>query len=136
MYAGQLEELDYLEGKARFATPAGLALDGEVHLHSCRLFMGSCSVLTLLAAVLLLGSEAPVQTFSAWAPAALSMVISLFSLLGLWLVPPARCRRAVTLLMALVLVLAVTVAVLRNQGLGSITLGVMSLMVALSTVVE
>ena len=69
----------------------------------------------------------------AWAPAALALFISLLGLLGLWLVPPARCRSVVTLLMALVLVLAVTAATLRHQGLDSITLGLMGLMVALTT---
>ena len=133
MNAGQLEDLEYLGGAAALANPPGIALDGAVHLYSCRLLMGTCSALTLAAAVLLLVSEPSIQSVGAWAPAALSLFISLLGLLGLWLAPPARCRSVVTLLMALVLVLAVTVAMLRHQGLDSITLGLMGLMVALTT---
>ena len=133
MKARQLDDLDDLEGTAAPVSPPGIALDVVAHLHSCRLFMGSCAGLTLLAAGLLMASEATLQTPSAWAPVGLALLISLLSLLSLWLAPPARCRSIVTLLMALVMVLAATVAVLRGQGLASTSLGLMGLMVALGT---
>jgi len=130
--AGQLEDLGSLEGTtAPWTSPS---LDGAVHARSCRLFMGTCSALCLLVTgLLLLSGEGQLTHISTLAPAVLSLFIALTSLIGLWVVPPARCRNVVTLLMALVVVLAVTVAVLRNIGLGSNTLGLLGLMVALAT---
>jgi PAS domain S-box-containing protein len=135
--AAQLEDLGQLEGIATPWKPPGIALDGAVHVRSCRLFMATCSGLTLLVTGLLLlsgdGHGTLPLSLGELGPAALSFFICLISLAGLWLAPPARYRNVVTLLMALVVVLAVTVAVLRDQGVASITLAMMSLMVAMCT---
>ncbi|QPF75981.1 PAS domain S-box protein [Roseateles sp. DAIF2] len=111
-------------------------LELRVQRHSQRLFLGACALLCALVGALQWFGRSPREPFDGLLPPLLAWGIALLGAVSVWR-PPRRHAAAFSLLvMSLVLALPVVLALSRQLGLASISLGIMGLMVVLATTLQ
>lgn len=113
--------------------PQGDRLPPGLQWRAAQLFIGACVLLSALAGMLLSFSIGRAEPFNGLVPPALALLTTVTGLLLLGRVPRRRGPAAVMLMLVLAMALAVSVALSRHTGLSSPSLGVMGLMVAVST---
>lgn len=100
------------------------------------LLLGSGSLLCTLTGALLWLGRTPGEPLHGLLPPLLAWGIALLSALGLWRLRARVADGFALLLMALITLLPVCIALSRQQGLSSIGLGLLGLMVALATLLQ
>lgn len=113
--------------------PRGGRLPPGLQWRAARLFIGACALLSALAGTLLAISIAPTEPLGGLAPPALALLCTATGLLMLWRLPSRHGHAGVLGMLVLAMALALSIAVSRHLGLSATGLGVMGLMVAVST---
>ncbi|MCE4555734.1 PAS domain-containing hybrid sensor histidine kinase/response regulator [Roseateles cellulosilyticus] len=112
-------------------------LQSSMRWQASRVFLLACAPIFMPVAALLALTRQPDEWLDGWAPPALALLIALLAMLRLVMTarsPQQRDRPAVSLLMlTLVMVLPVVIAVSRDVGLWSLSLPLMSLVIAFAT---
>ncbi|MEJ6001609.1 PAS domain-containing hybrid sensor histidine kinase/response regulator [Paucibacter soli] len=132
------DSLDDLSSLVGHDLPPGegpAALEQSLLWRSVRLFLWACAGICGLVAAMLAFSIRPDEPLGGWLPPALALGTAAAGLTLLWCRPHRHGRAVVLLMQTLVIALALTVAVSRQLGLYSIGLGVLGLMVTLSTAI-
>ena len=100
---------------------------------AARLFIAACVVLCAVSGFLLALSASAAEPLGGWLPPLTALVGTVSGLALLWRLPSERGPAGVMLMMCVSIALALTVAVSRQLGLSSSSLGIIALMVALGT---
>ncbi len=131
-----LDELSSLVGIEASPASRQAALERSVQQHAIRLFLAASTLMAAVVGSLLWFSTVPGEPLQGLAPPLLAWLLAGLGAFFIW--QPARQRSATLALglMALVMGLAVLVAVSRQLGLHSLSLGVLGLMVALGTAMQ
>ncbi len=131
------DELSSLVGHAEPPEQQRERLHGSMRLQASRIFLMACVPVFVPVAALFWWTRQPHEWLDGWLPPALSLVISILALLRLAVLSRAPRRKEQPLIalgmMALVLALPVAAAVSRDLGLWSLSLPLMSLVVAFAT---
>jgi len=132
------DSLDDLSSLVGHDLPPGegrTALEQSLLWRSVRLFLWACVGLCTVVTAMLVLSIVPGEPLGGWLPPGLALGTAATGLALLWRQPRQHGRAVVLLMQALVIALALAIAVSRQLGLYSISLGVMGLMVALTTAI-
>jgi PAS domain S-box-containing protein len=132
------EDLSSLVGHAAPPEQQRQRLHSAMRWQASRIFLLACGTVFLPVALLLWLTRQPHEWQGGWGPPLLSLVISVLALLRLTTLSRSRRRHEPQPLialgmMALVLFLPVVIAVSRDQGLWSLSLPLMSLVIAFAT---
>jgi PAS domain S-box-containing protein len=132
------EDLSSLVGHAEPPEQQRERLQSSMRWQASRVFLLACAPVFLPVALLLWLTRQPQEWQGGWVPPALSLLISVLALLRLVMLTRATRRQEPQPLialgmMALVLALPVVIAVSRDLGLWSLSLPLMSLVVAFAT---
>ncbi|RZL39890.1 MAG: PAS domain S-box protein [Rubrivivax sp.] len=131
------DHLSSLVGHAEPPEQQHARLQSSMRWQGSRVFLLACALSSAPLAGLLWGTRQPQEWEGGWLPPALALLISLLALLRLiWQRRSARHRESPLVamgLMTLVLALPIVIAVSRDQGLWSLSLPMMSLVVAFGT---
>ncbi|MGM9482716.1 PAS domain S-box protein [Roseateles sp. NT4] len=131
------EELSSLVGHAEPPEEQHERLQTSMRLQASRVFLMACAPVFVPVAALFWWTRQPHEWLDGWLPPALSLVISVLALLRLAVLSRAPRRKEQPLIalgmMTLVLALPVAAAVSRDLGLWSLSLPLMSLVVAFAT---
>ena len=133
MSKDSLDDLSSLIGQESGAGGAAAALELSVQRQSLRLFLGACVLLCGLVALLLGLQRRPDEPLAGLAPPLLALLIALLAAQGAWRMPRRRIAGFSLLLLSLLALLPVSLALSRQTGLASISLGVIGLLVVLAT---
>lgn len=111
-------------------------LELRVQRHSQRLFLSACALLCAVAGTLLWFGRIPGEPLEGLLPPLLAWGIAALAAVSVWR-PPRRHGSAFSLMvMALLMALPASVALSRQLGLSSVSLGLMGLIVVLATTVQ
>jgi PAS domain S-box-containing protein len=131
------DDLSSLVGHAAPPEQQRMRLQSSMRWHASRVFLMACGPVFIPVALLLWFTRQPREWEGGWAPPALALLISVLAVLRLISIARAPRRReqpvATLAMMALVLALPVVVAVSRDLGLWSLSLPLMSLVIAFAT---
>jgi len=131
------DELSSLVGQAAPPEQHRQRLQSSMRWHASRVFLIACAPVFMPVAVLLWFTREPQEWDGGWLPPVLALAIAMLALLRLAMLARAPRRHEqpfVALgMMALVMALPVVVAVSRDLGLWSLSLPLMSLVVAFAT---
>jgi PAS domain S-box-containing protein len=130
-----LDDLSSLVGQDLPLGEGRKALEQSLLWRSVRLFLWACVGLCTVVAAMLMLSIGAAEPLGGWLPPGLALGTAATGLALLWRQPRQHGRAVVLLMQALVIALALSIAVSRQLGLYSISLGVMGLMVALATAI-
>ncbi len=100
---------------------------------AARPFIAVCVMLAAMAGILLAFSIQPDEPWLGLLPPVMALLTAMTGVVLLWRLPAHQGPLAVLAMLSLALLMALSVAVSRHEGLGATSLGIMGLMVALAT---
>ena len=131
------DDLSSLVGHAEPPEQQRQRLQSNMRVQASRIFLLTCSPVFLPVAVLLWFTRQPQEWQGGWVPPALSLLIAVLAMLRLAMLARATRHKeqplVSLLLLTLVLALPVVIAVSRDLGLWSLSLPLMSLVIAFAT---
>ncbi len=131
-----LDDLSSLVGHDVGPGDAAAALERSVRRHSMRLFLAACALICGLAGSLQWFGRLGGEPFNGLIPPLLTWGTAALAALTVWQPPQRQAKAFALLVMSLVIASAVALALSRQLGLASISLGIMSLMVVLATALQ
>ncbi|MBV8604264.1 MAG: PAS domain S-box protein [Pelomonas sp.] len=129
-----LEEFSSLAGQSSVLDDPLRRLDASMRRRALRLFFSACAVLLLVAAALMLRWRQPGEPLGGMAPSLAALATALACGLCRWRLPMRHAGAVSFVLMAAIMSLAVYVAALRGLGLYSVSLTLLSFLVAAGTI--